>query len=298
MWPCLRAAFKLPAAKQPSCPALSPPVLPSTISTSFGWWFHCPMPTNPSRYWKKFKNTPNKIIIIIIIIKPNKQIQLLWSELTFCAECVFTSKFFCSLRDNSIRWRIPVPHSSIPGWFCLQRHSSFYFSNAVFLCVLPLFYTLISRPDLSFVYILIYVCGGGGDGEADIALCPTTLPSLIVWFHLSWLTCSCRPHKLTCLPSLWTLGLVGRANNTISFCTNYLMPTTGPASQLFSPHSLARTHLETKKKTEGERGISGTSVNASQRNWQGFWNEKSTRKETVKSDVYNNNKKCSFSWFH
>lgn len=55
--------------------------------------------------------------------KSNKQIQLLGTELTFCAKSVFTSKFFCSLRDNSIRWHIPVPHSSISAWFCLQRNS-------------------------------------------------------------------------------------------------------------------------------------------------------------------------------
>lgn len=188
-WLCLRAAFKLPVAKQPSCPVPSPLVLPSTISTSSGWWYHCPMPTNLSRYWKK------------------KHLQK---------------------------------------------------KNVVLLCVLSLFYTLISPPDLRLVYIVIYVCGGGGD--SDFTQCHTALPSLIVWFHLSWLTCSCRPHKLTCLPSLWTLGLVGRANNTISFCTNYLMPTTDP-SQLFSPHAHAHTCMETN--TEGEREISDVSIKAS-----------------------------------
>ena len=71
----------------------------------------------------------------------------------------------------------------------------------------------------------------------------------LLWFHLSCLTCSCRPYKLTCLPSLWTLALVGRPNNTIIFCTNYLTPTTGSISQLFSPHTGTHTHTHTHKHT-------------------------------------------------
>lgn len=50
MWQCPRAAFRWLAAKRPSCPAPSPPALPSTTSTSSGWWYHCPMPTSQSRY--------------------------------------------------------------------------------------------------------------------------------------------------------------------------------------------------------------------------------------------------------
>ena len=68
----------------------------------------------------------------------------------------------------------------------------------------------------------------------------------LLWFHLSCLTCSCRPYKLTCLPSLWTPALVGRPNNTIIFCTNYLTPTTGSISQLFSPHTHTHTHTHTQ----------------------------------------------------
>ena len=72
----------------------------------------------------------------------------------------------------------------------------------------------------------------------------------LLWFHLSCLTCSCRPYKLTCLPSLWTLALVGRPNNTIIFCTNYLTPTTGSISQLFSPHTGTHTHTHTHTHTQ------------------------------------------------
>lgn len=46
-------------------------------------------------------------------------------------------------------------------------------------------------------------------------------------------------------------ALVGRANNTISFCTNYLMPTTGSVSQLFSLHSHARTRIESNREEGG-----------------------------------------------
>lgn len=45
-----RAASRWPAAKRPSCPAPSPPALPSTTSTSSGWWYHCLMPTSQNRY--------------------------------------------------------------------------------------------------------------------------------------------------------------------------------------------------------------------------------------------------------
>lgn len=109
--------------------------------------------------------------------------------------------------------------------------------------------------------------------SADSALCHTALPPLVVWFHLSWLTCSCRPHKLTCLPSLWTLALVGRANNTISFCTNYLMPTTGSVSQLFA--TLTRTRAETHTHTHRERQKSIKVLN---------FNLTNTRKETVENN--------------
>ena len=50
MWRCPRAASRWPVAKQPSCPAPSPPALPSTTSTSSGWWYRCPMPTSQNRY--------------------------------------------------------------------------------------------------------------------------------------------------------------------------------------------------------------------------------------------------------
>lgn len=50
MWQCPRAVSRWPAAKQPCCPAPSPPALPSTTSTSSGWWYHCPMPTSQNRY--------------------------------------------------------------------------------------------------------------------------------------------------------------------------------------------------------------------------------------------------------
>ena len=50
MWRCPRAASRWPVAKQLSCPAPSPPALPSTTSTSSGWWYRCPMPTSQNRY--------------------------------------------------------------------------------------------------------------------------------------------------------------------------------------------------------------------------------------------------------
>lgn len=71
----------------------------------------------------------------------------------------------------------------------------------------------------------------------------------LLWFHLSCLTCSCRLYKLTCLPSLWTPALVGRPNNTIIFCTNYLTPTTGSISQLFSPQTCMHMHMHMHTQT-------------------------------------------------
>lgn len=93
-WPCLRAAFKLLVAKQPSCPAPSLPVLPSTTSTSFGWWYHCPMPTNLSRYWKNTPTEKKKK-------ESNKQIQLLGSGLTFGAKSVLFPSFSVACRTTA-----------------------------------------------------------------------------------------------------------------------------------------------------------------------------------------------------
>lgn len=144
----------------------------------------------------------------------------------------------------------------------------------MFLCVLP----FVLQPDIPswsetcLWSLVISVCGVGGGEASDFALYHTAFPSLIVWFHLSGLTCSCRPHKLTCLPSLWTLALVGRANNTISFCTNYLVPTTGPASQLFSIHSHACTRMETNARGERERDFWRTHECIAEKLWAfGNW---------------------------
>ncbi len=50
MWRYPKAASRWPAAKLPFCPAPLPPALPSTTSTSSGWWYHCPTPTSQNRY--------------------------------------------------------------------------------------------------------------------------------------------------------------------------------------------------------------------------------------------------------
>lgn len=96
-------------------------------------------------------------------------------DLRIMQKSVYFQVFFCSLRDGSIRWAVPVPvpHGSVSG--------------------------------------------------SDFALSHTALPPLVVWFHLSWLTCSCRPHKLTCLPSLWTphwsaVQIIQSASALITLC--------------------------------------------------------------------------------
>lgn len=81
-----------------------------------------------------------------------------WLRVNIWCKVCFISKFFCGLQDNSIRWHIPLPHRSISCWFCLQRNSSFDFCSAAMLCVLPLFYTLISLPDSRHVEVVIAVC--------------------------------------------------------------------------------------------------------------------------------------------
>lgn len=211
-WPCLRAAFKLPVAKRPSCPAPSPPVLPSTISTSSGWWSRCPTPTNQSRYCKKHtshikKKTPTN------------------PDLRFVQKSVYFQVFFCSLRDSSIRWAVPVPvpHGSVPGWLSL-RFRPLSHSSSSFGCVIP--FELVNMQLQA----------------TQAHLPPFTLNS----------------------------ALVGRANNTISFCTNYLMPTTGSVSQLFSLHSHARTRIETNREEGGLIRVLNFSLT-------------NPRKETVKS---------------
>lgn len=165
-WPCLRAAFKLPAAKRPSCPAPSPPVLPSTISTSSGWLSRCPTPTNQSRYCKKH----NSHIKTMTPMNP---------DLRFMQNSVYFQVFFSVACGTAA-------------------------SDGPFRC-------------------LCHTAQSRADSASDFALSHTALPPLVVWFHLSWLTCSCRPHKLTCLPSLWTLHwsavqIIQSASALITLC--------------------------------------------------------------------------------
>lgn len=140
--------------------------------------------------------------------------------------------------------------SSISGWFCRQKFLTLFLQ----CCVVARF-AFVWHPKVPSWFetcLYRYFCLRRR-WRRSLRLYPLWQDSCFVACVVpseGW-TCSCRPHGLTCLPSLWTPALVGRANNTISFCTNYLMPTTGPVSQLFSLHAHAHTHKETH--TEGER---------------------------------------------
>lgn len=99
--------------------------------------------------------------------------KLLGSELTFCAKSVFS--FSCSLRDNSIRWHIPVPHNSVSGWFCLQKFLILFQQCWVAVC-----FAFVLHPNIPSwfeTYLYSYLCLG----RAKAQPLPSVAQLFLLW---------------------------------------------------------------------------------------------------------------------